>query len=148
MERRIVPHIVKDQELTFLNPSATVREAANLMAEKRIGAVLAMENDKLAGIFTERDVMTRVVAAGLDPETTLIDSVMTKKLDTVGPDDTANRALIMMNERGYRHLPVVDGDKVVGIISVRDLFASVQRELEEGIREREAFISGSGYGAG
>ena len=82
--------------------------------------------------------MARVVSADLDPGKTRLSDVMTTSPDTVAPSDSAYRALSMMNEHGYRHLPILDGETIVGIVSVRDLFRAVQRELEEGIQEREA----------
>lgn len=142
----IVPDIVNKQDLHQLSADTTVREAVKLMADRHIGAVLVTENDKLVGIFTERDVTVRVVAQDRDPATTKVAEVMTKDPDTLAPDDAPAVALERMRERGFRHLPVVDGDDVVGIVSVRDLYAVVKGQLEEDIRNRDAFIFGNGYG--
>ena len=98
----------------------------------------------------ERDgklVMTKVVGASRDPDTVRLADVMTRNPDTIGPDQPAREALEMMRKRGYRHLPVVDASGLVGMISVRDLYATALGELEENLKEREAFISGgAGYG--
>lgn len=148
MQHRIVPHIVERKTVITLKPETSVLEAAETMAEHHIGAVLVCRDEGLAGIFTERDVLTRVVAKGLDPKKTKVSEVMTSNPDTVGPQDVAMTALQKMAERGYRHLPVVEGEKVIGIVSQRDLYAAVKRELEDDIQQRDAFIFGAGYGAG
>lgn len=145
--KRIVPDVIASkQTLTFATPADTVRAAVKRMAERRIGAVLVMDGDRLAGIFTERDVMNKVVARELDPDVTPLDAVMTHNPVTVPPDTLAMDALNLMGHRGFRHLPVVDESGVVGILSVRDLYATIQRQLEEDIAEREAFMFGAGYG--
>lgn len=144
MHKSIVPDIISEkQALTTFSADVTVRQAAKVMAERHIGAVLIMGNGKLEGIFTERDVLNRVVAPGKDPETVKIGEVMTRNPDTVSPDASALDTLILMQSKGYRHLPVLDGGELVGIVSIRDLFSAVKRELEEDIQEREAFIFGA-----
>ena len=144
MHKSIVPDIISEkQALTTFSADVTVRQAAKVMAERHIGAVLIMGNGKLDGIFTERDVLNRVVAPGKDPETVKIGEVMTRNPDTVSPDASALDTLILMQSKGYRHLPVLDGGELVGIVSIRDLFSAVKRELEEDIQEREAFIFGA-----
>lgn len=148
MHRRIVPDIVSNQKLTVLPPETTVREAARMMADRHIGAVLVGENNHLSGIFTERDVLTRVVAKNLDPAEAKLRDVMTSDPDTVAPDNTAIEALELMRKREFRHLPVVDGDTIVGIVSIRDLYAAVKSELEDDLVQREAFMFGTGYGPG
>jgi CBS domain-containing protein len=148
MQRRIVPDLVSNQTLASLPPSATVRDAARVMGERHIGAVLVAVDGRLQGIFTERDALVRVVAAGLDPDDTALGRVMTPNPDTVAPSDKALDALRRMTERGYRHLPVVDGARMVGIVSIRDLYAAVNSELAEDLEQREAFIFDTGYGTG
>ncbi len=148
MQRRIVPDLVSNQILASLPPSATVRDAARVMTERHIGAVRVAVDGRLQGIFTERDVLARVVAAGLDPDDTVLGRVMTPNPDTVAPNDTALDALRRMTECGYRHLPVVDGVQMVGMVSIRDLYAAVNGELAEDLQQREAFIFDTGYGTG
>jgi CBS domain-containing protein len=147
MNRLIVPDIVHGQTLTVMEEGSTVREAAQLMAKRRIGAVMILRGERLEGILTERDVLTRVVAPGLDPDTTRIGQVMTRNPDCVRPDSRPVDALIRMREKGFRHLPVVENDRVVGMVSIRDLYDAVRQGLEEDLQEREAFIFGSGYAA-
>jgi CBS domain-containing protein len=148
MQRRIVPDLVSNQTLASLPPSATVRDAARVMTERHIGAVLVAVDGRLQGIFTERDVLARVVAAGLDPDDTALGGVMTPNPDTVAPNDTALDALRRMSECGYRHLPVLNGEQMVGIVSIRDLYAAANSNLAEDPEQREAFIFDTGYGTG
>lgn len=130
MTRQIVPDLVSGQTLTIVGPSATVSEAAKAMADRNIGAVIVAEEGHLLGIFTERDLTRRVVAAGRDPKTTLIETVMTSDLATVRPDDEDSRALALMRRTGCRHLPVMDGERIVGILSIRDLYSALEKDLE------------------
>lgn len=146
MQHRIYPDVVHGQELSFVSPESSVRDAVKLMARRRISGVMVGDAGQLVGIFTERDLALKVIAADLNPDTTVISAVMTRNPDTLAPDDTAHHALMLMRERGYRHLPVVDGARVVGMVSVRDLYDTVLSELEDDIRERDAYIHGVGYG--
>ena len=148
MHRKVVPDIVDQQKIEVLSASTSVRDAARNMAERHIGAVLIGQDRRLQGIFTERDVLTRVVARGLDPDTTPLEKVMTPDPDTVGPDDMAVEVLERMRASGYRHLPIVEEGEVIGIVSIRDLYAAIKRELEEDLQQREAFIFDTGYGTG
>jgi len=148
MQRKIVPDVVRDQKITLLPPTATVMDAVRLMAMKHVGAVVIGLDGRAEGIFTERDLLMRVVARGLDADSTPVTRVMTRDPETVSPDQPAIDALNRMHERGFRHLPVVGEDgRVVGIVSIRDLNAYVRRQLEEELQEREAFIHDTGYGA-
>lgn len=154
--RKLIPDVIKDQQLVCLPPEASVQDAAVLMAECRVAAVLVTQaqvtgDRSLKGIFTERDLANRVVAAGRDPVATRLAEVMTASPDTLGPDARAYEALDLMERHHYRHLPVTaDGESdgaVMGIVSIRDLFAVVRAQLEDEIRDREAFIFGSNYSA-
>src|SRR5262245_54991523 len=134
VEHTIVPHAILGQEVITYEPTATVREVVKAMHKRRIGAVLVLEDGKLAGIFTERDVLNRVVAADRDPDTTTLADVMTRNPDTVKSSDAVTLALELMNSRGYRHLPVVDGGTTIaGIVSIRDLYRSVKEQMDSDI---------------
>lgn len=133
MERRNILDLVRGQEVVRLTGGATVREAARLMEARNVGSVLVMEKERLAGIFTERDLVQRVVAAGRDPEDTRLAAVMTAKPDTVAPDTTALDALRLMHDGGYRHLPVVEGERVLGVVSRRDFLGAEKARLEDEI---------------
>ena len=148
MQRKIVPGVISGrQQMATFEATATVAEAVAVMSAKKIGAVLVVSGGKLAGIFTERDLMTRVVAPDLSAAATPLSAVMSADPDTLSPEDTADNALELMKSRNYRHLPVLDGDKICGMVSIRDLFSSVMEEIEEDLRAKEKFIFGGDYGA-
>ena len=127
---RIVPDLTPRYEPIFLDQSVTVAAAAGLMCERDAGAVLIVDADGgLRGIFTERDVSFRVVAAGQDPKRTALGRVMTKDPDTVRAGDSVLLALEHMHERHYRHLPIVDGDELVGVVALRDILAVASRQI-------------------
>ncbi|MBM3521478.1 MAG: CBS domain-containing protein [Alphaproteobacteria bacterium] len=130
VERTVVPFAISVQRLVTMSPMTPVSIAAQEMAERRIGAVLVVEDGELQGIFTERDALVRVLARRRDPEATQLAEVMTRNPDTIRPDDQVVYALAIMNERGYRHLPVVDGERIVGIVSVRDLYRSIKEQMD------------------
>ena len=130
MNRKIIPDVVSGQDLVSLSKSATVLDAARLMSERSINAVLIVDGEELHGIFTARDLTRRVVAAdrGLD---TLLADVMTTNPETIAADAAPVDALRQMFQGGFRHLPVVDGARVVGLVSRRDLFEDEERIARE-----------------
>ncbi len=144
MKRKIVPDVVENQTIRSISGSATAREAVEIMAEHHISALLVTKGDKLEGIFTERDISVKIIASGKDLDKTKISQVMTKNPVTISPDDLAMDALQKMCELGFRHLPVVDGERVVGMVSVRDLYVTVQEQLEDDMKFRDAYIFGTG----
>jgi CBS domain-containing protein len=146
MQRTIVPDIIHNQVLVFAEETTTAREAAQRMADHKVSAVMIVDHGELCGIFTERDLAVKVVAANLDPDRVRLAEVMTRNPDTLRPDDTARSALEKMSRGGYRHLPVLDGSTVVGMVSVRDLYNAALDQAEDDIRELDAFIHGPGYG--
>lgn len=148
MQRKIIPDVVKRQSISSLKPDNTAFEAASMMTKANIGAVVILDpKGGLIGIVTERDMTRRVIAKGVDPKGTRLADIMTKNPDTLSPDDSANDALELMQARRYRHLPIVEDGKCVGMVSVRDLYAAAKQSLEESIRETEAFVFGDRYGA-
>ena len=130
MQTSILPRVIDGQHLIHLPPSATVCEAASLMQHHSIGAVLVMKGEKLKGIFTERDVNFQVVAAGLSPDTTPLSKVRTKDLVTVNLDDGCEDVLQKMEARNCQHMPVFDGDRLVGVVSMRDIDNFLQIHIE------------------
>jgi len=113
-------------------PETLVSKAAKLMAAKNVGAVLVVEANCLVGIVSERDIAFRVVALGLDPQATRLADVMTRAPHTVDPDKPFGYALLVMQENGFRHLPVVQDGKVIGIVSSR---SAMDPDLEEFVFE-------------
>lgn len=123
-------------------PDTSVLRAAVLMAQSNAGAVMVLVNERLVGIFTERDVVFRVVARELDPGTTPIADVMTHEPRTIGPLEPLGRALLIMHDNGFRHLPVLDDGKLVGVVLAR---SAMDPDLEEFASEavrRESFARG------
>ena len=114
--------------LITARPDTLVVEAARLMERKNVGAVMVVEGERLVGIFTERDAVFRVIAQGRDPKTTRVADVMTAEPKTVDPDKSFGYALLLMHENGFRHVPVIEGGKLVGVVSARD---ALDPELEE-----------------
>lgn len=113
----------KGQDVYSIDGDATVLEAARLLSEKRIGALPVTAGPRVVGIFTERDLAARVVAAERDPKTTRVAEVMTTPIICCQPDTTKAECVRVMTERRIRHLPVVEGDVLVGIISIGDIMA-------------------------
>ena len=107
------------RELLTIEPDATMAEAARRMAARGVGAVVVLDGDQLTGIVTERDVL-KAVAAGLQPEGR-VSEWMTRRPETIEPDEDTDHAAALMIHGGFRHLPVVEADRVVGILSIRDL---------------------------
>lgn len=134
MQRKIIPDVVRDQQLLQLPAAETVRAAACQMRARHVGAVLVTREGRLEGIFTERDMVCRVAAEGRDPDRTTLGEVMTRNPDTISPDATAMEALRRMQDGGYRHLPIVDRERLVGIVSRRDFFGAEKARLEEEIK--------------
>jgi CBS domain-containing protein len=146
MPLQIVPDIIGKQVVCEFGREATVLEAAKMMADRRVGGVVVTKGGRIEGIFTERDLVCRVVAQGRDPATTQLASVMTKNPETLSPGDAPESALERMRAGDFRHLPVVDGGRVIGVVSIRDLYALVKTVLEDEVRSRDAFIFGNGHG--
>ncbi len=148
MHRKIIPDVVREQNICELPENSTVYEAARQMAECDVACVVVTNEDGLLqGVVTERDVTRRLVSQGLDPKSATLKEIMTKSPDTLAPGDTAGDALELMRVRNFRHLPVVDNGKIVGMVSLRDLYATVKSELEEDIKETTAYVFGDRYGA-
>lgn len=115
-------------------PETTVSKAAKLMANKNVGAVMVVENELLVGIFTERDAVFRVMAQGRDAQTTKLAEVMTNEPQTVDPDKSFGYALLMMHENGFRHVPVIENGKPIGIVSSRN---ALDPDMEEFVSEAQ-----------
>jgi CBS domain-containing protein len=133
---------VVDRDLYFVEPSQSVAEVAKKMAELRIGAIVVLEGGQLKGVFSERDVLTRVVLGHLDAENTRVGDVMTVDVVTVPENAGVELAMDSMRTNACRHLPVVRGQEVVGFLSMRDLMHhELLRRTEELLRIR-AYVHG------
>ncbi len=130
----------KGADVLVTSGTTMVLDAAEQMNERGTGSVLILEEGRLVGIFTERDLMRRVVAVRRDPGTTRLDEVMTTALVTCTPEADLEDCGALMSERRIRHLPVLDGDTVIGVITTGDLLAEELREKEATIQHLESFV--------
>ena len=126
--------VLEPRKLVTASPGTSVDDAARLMKEGEVGAVLVVEEGRLLGILTERDVVYRVIAAGRDPQVTRLGDVMTRDPITVSPDESFGYALLLMHEHRFRHAPVVEGGRPVGVVSARH---ALDPELEDFAAEAE-----------
>jgi CBS domain-containing protein len=146
MPRRLINDVLAGRSLVTAGKDMTVRAAARLMVEKRIGALVVTEGGRIAGIFTERDALNKVMAPALDPETTTLASVMVSDPQTIGADKPLAYALYMMAEGGFRHVPVVDASGApVGMVSARDALGQDLVEFERELKHLEDLEGSIGY---
>jgi CBS domain-containing protein len=118
----------------------SVMEVARAMVERNIGAVPVLRDGKLAGVFSERDLMRRIVVEGLDPESTRVGEVMTKEPLSVSPADDLERCLLLMREHGFRHLPICEDGELRGFVSLRDILLRDLTEKDDEVRLMRAYI--------
>jgi CBS domain-containing protein len=130
--------IVKDRRVYSIDAGKSVLEAARYMMEHNIGALPVLRNGELAGIFSERDIMNRVVAVGRTPGSTSVAEVMSSNPRTVPADETVEECLFIMQEFGFRHLPIVEGKELKGLVSLRDI---LMRQAAEHDREKRRAAS-------
>lgn len=123
-----VKALMERRKMLTATPQVSVSKAAKKMASKKVGAILVVEDDELLGIFTERDALFRVIALGREPATTTIGEVMTPRPVTITTEKSFGHAMLLMHENGFRHLPVVENGKAIGILSARD---ALDPDLEE-----------------
>ncbi len=140
---RTVRHLLeaKNPEVFAIGPDVPVIEAVRLMAEKGIGAVLVMQGGRLAGILSERDYARKVVLQGRASSDTPVRDIMTADVVCVGIDDTAERCMQIVTERRIRHLPVVDRDAVLGVVSIGDLVKAVIEDQQHELDQLQRYIA-------
>lgn len=132
----------KGNQVYVTAPTVSVREAVRTMNEKGIGALLVLDSGRVCGIFTERDVLRRVVDEGRAPTLTPVNEVMTPDVECITPGTSVTEAMELMTRRRFRHLPVVDQGEIVGLISIGDLLRRVSTEQEEHIERLTDYITG------
>jgi CBS domain-containing protein len=135
-----VGSLIAGQKIVLVAQELSVREAVRRMADRRIGAVPVADGERVAGIFTERDVMARVVAPGLDPDRTTVADVMTRELVVADPSDTCEDCLRLMKQASVRHLLVLSEGRLAGIVSLRDLLRFDADEKQLVIRLLNAYV--------
>ncbi len=134
-EERTVFQSITRSLITSVGPQSSVRDAACVMTRANCGSVLVIEPpDRLLGILTERDLMTRVLARGVDPERTPVREVMTPNPICIPPETPVSDAVVLMIERGFRHLPILSGTRILGVFSVRD---ALPREIGTALSQTE-----------
>ena len=125
----------KKQPIESVDPSTTVRQAIDRMNARKIGSLLVMKGDQLVGIFTERDVLTRVVPRRLDCEKTPVGEVMSREVVTITSARTVQEAMMVMTDTRHRHLPVVENERVVGLVSIGDVTRWTVRDQQRTIED-------------
>lgn len=137
MPNRPVSQLVKNQRILTATATLSVAEAAAAMRDAKVGAIMVVNGPRLVGIFTERDALYRVLAAGKDPRRTTLADVMTVGPTTIEPDMPFGHALHIMYDRGFRHVPVVEDGRPIGMVSARDALGPEMEQFESELRERE-----------
>ena len=137
MPNRSVRDVIANRKPFTAPGRTTIASAAQVMKEHNVGALMVVERGRLTGIFTERDALFRVLAEGRDPATTHIADVMTTKPRTIDPDKAIGHALLMMYDGGFRHVPVVEDGKPLGMISAREALGPELQEFDSELEHRE-----------
>ena len=135
--------LIGNQDTYRADESQSVLEVAQAMVARNIGAVPVLRDGLLVGIFSERDIMKRVVAEGLDPRSTRVDQVMTEEPLTVSPEESVENCMHLMRRHGFRHLPICDGKRLLAVISLRDLLLHDLTEKDHEVRMMRAYIQAS-----
>jgi CBS domain-containing protein len=129
-----------------IQPDQTVYDALKILADKDIGAVLVKDGEKLVGIFSERDYARKLILKGFFSKESMVRDVMTKELFVVSPDTDVFECMEMMTEKHIRHLPVIENNKLIGLVSIGDIVNAIMHSQESMIKNLEGYISGGGYG--
>ncbi len=132
----------KEREIWSVKPDSSVLEALNLMADKNVGALLVFEEEKLVGIFSERDYARKVILKGKASKDTTVKEIMSSKVLYVKPEQTVEDCMALMTDKRIRHLPVLEEDQVVGVISIGDVVKAIISDKDFMIHQLESYITG------
>lgn len=138
MTTRKIAEVIHGQKVLTATRNLAVREASQQMKAARVGSIMVVDDGKLVGIFTERDALTRVLAEQRNPETTTLAEVMTANPQTVDPERPLGHAMHLMNDGGFRHVPVVKDGRPIGMISARDALGVELTAFEHELEQRES----------
>ena len=138
--RQLLESKSKGRALFTIGPSALVYDALKLMAEKDVGALVVMEDGRLAGIISERDYARKVILHGKSSHDIPVREIMTSKVITVHPGQTVPECMALMTDKRIRHLPVADGERLIGLLSIGDLVKEVIADQEQTIKQLESYI--------
>ena len=138
-----VSDLVKNQEICQVTVEQNVLDVVCIMVERNIGAVPVMADGQLVGVFSERDLMRRVVAENRDPRSTRVGEVMTPKPFVVAPTESVENCMLVMRRHGFRHLPICEGERLLGIVSLRDIILHDLSEKDDEVRMMRAYIHSS-----
>ena len=141
---KLVKHLLnaKGGDVISIAPAASVFDAIKLMADRAVGSLLVMDDEKIIGIVTERDYARKVILLGRSSETTRVEQVMSTEVITATAEQTVRQCMTLMTEKRIRHLPVVAEDKVIGMISIGDLVQAIISDQQQEIEQLEQYISG------
>jgi CBS domain-containing protein len=135
-----IRHVIRPHRLVTAPPTASVLDVARIMRDARVGAIPIVDGERVVGIFSERDLMTRIVVEGRDPQRARVLEVMTHEVLTASPDDTRSECLERMREGRFRHLPVLERGRLIAMLSMRDLLRDEIEEQDEEIRGLRAYL--------
>jgi len=141
---KLVKHLLdtKGGEVISITPEASVFDAIKLMADRAVGSLLVMQGEELIGIVTERDYARKVILLGRSSETTRVEKIMSTEIIAASVEQTVQECMTLMTEKRIRHLPVVAGDRVIGLISIGDLVQAIISDQQQAIEQLENYISG------
>ncbi len=148
--QEVLEKVLINQRLVMIGHKSSAYEAAVSMLNNKCGALLVCNsnnNRDLVGIITERDITFKVIPKNLDPKVTEVSKIMTKNVETISPNKTTIDAIQVMRSKGFRHLPVLEKRKIVGILSMRDLYDYANNELQDSLKKHQEFMFGTGYGS-
>ena len=141
---KLVQHLLdtKGGDVISIAPEASVFDAIKLMADRAVGSLLVMKGEEMVGIVTERDYARKVILLGRSSETTRVEQIMSTEVIAASVEQTVQECMTLMTEKRIRHLPVVAGDRVIGLISIGDLVQAIISEQRQAIEQLENYISG------
>ena len=134
---------VKGSNVWSVSPDTTVYDALNLMAEKNLGAVVVLKGETLVGIFSERDYARKVILKGKASKETVVEEIMSSDVVTLRPEQSIEECMALMTNKRIRHLPVLEGSKLIGVISIGDVVKAIISEQEYTIKQLENYITGA-----